>query len=73
MRFVGCCNDLLCLIQSDRKQDDRILWNPATSESKVVPPSHFERRSDFSASTIRFGFDPESNQTKIVRPLYIES
>ncbi|CAI0466506.1 unnamed protein product [Linum tenue] len=73
VRFAGCCNGLLCLIQWDGKQDDPILWNPATSETKIVPPSPFERRSDCSSSAIGFGFDPESNDYKIVRPLYIES
>ncbi|KAI9122451.1 hypothetical protein K1719_006291 [Acacia pycnantha] len=55
------CNGILCL--SGRSH--LILWNPATKEAKAIP----ERDRFLFLSVIGFGFDPITNDYKIVRLL----
>ncbi|CAI0397335.1 unnamed protein product, partial [Linum tenue] len=51
-----------------RPAGDAILWNPTTSETKVLPPTIFNRRHTSAwVNTVGFGFDPETNDYKVVR------
>jgi F-box interacting protein len=71
--MFGPCNGILCLsgtlwnMRDGYSDYDRlVLWNPATRESKMVPP--FPRQQDLDFLThIGFGFDPKTNDYKVVR------
>ncbi|CAN1198585.1 F-box protein At3g07870 [Linum perenne] len=77
---VGCCGGIICLSQTEETADGRyinniVLWNPATSESKFIPPgpSHPTLTSDVGAypseERIGFGYDPRTQDYKVVRVL----
>jgi F-box interacting protein len=70
--MLGPCNGILCLSGTQWKKRDGhsdynplVLWNPATRESKMLPP--FPRQRDLCfVSHIGFGFDPKTNEYKVV-------
>ncbi|CAL1385254.1 unnamed protein product [Linum trigynum] len=62
IRIAGSCNGLVFIADCAY---DLILWNPATSETKLVPNSPFHLGGILEA--VGFGFDPESDDYKIVR------
>ncbi|CAI0438717.1 unnamed protein product [Linum tenue] len=62
IRIAGSCNGLVFIADCAY---DLILWNPATSETKLVPNSPFHL--DWFLEAVGFGFDPESDDYKIVR------
>ncbi|CAL1397238.1 unnamed protein product [Linum trigynum] len=64
-KVAGYCNSLFCIADGDNNQKDLILWNPATSETKVVPGNPFFTYQDDSP-TVGFGFDSATNDYKIV-------
>ncbi|CAL1385256.1 unnamed protein product [Linum trigynum] len=66
-RIAGSCNGLICIADGDY---DLILWNPATSETKLVPPSPF--RPNWHLHTVGFGFDPETEDYKIIRQFELD-
>ncbi|CAL1366218.1 unnamed protein product [Linum trigynum] len=73
-RIAGCCHGLLCLYDSrcGRSAGEAILWNPATKETKVLPPSLFNLapHSQYACyGRLGFGFDPETNDYKVVREI----
>ncbi|CAL1396323.1 unnamed protein product [Linum trigynum] len=70
VQVAGCCNGLFCIIDDkcENEGHDVILWNPATSETKVLPPSPFFYPHLF-INAVGFGFDSEQNDFKIVRQL----
>ncbi|CAL1366212.1 unnamed protein product [Linum trigynum] len=76
---VGCCNGLLCFQERPRGLETNInlvLWNPTTSETKAVPPPsstlfdrtthHHQQHDVMHHHALGFGFDPETNDYKIV-------
>ncbi|CAN0906075.1 F-box/kelch-repeat protein At3g06240 [Linum grandiflorum] len=79
-RVVGCCNGIFCLAHTKRASNGNyvhsiILWNPTTSETKIVPPGprhpcHSSRIGMFlRAQRIGFGYDPKTNDYKVVHVL----
>ncbi|CAL1397200.1 unnamed protein product [Linum trigynum] len=71
---VGCCNGLLCIVEyRGRKDEDLILWNPATSEFRVLPPSPVANPSrEFLIGAVGFGFDSERDDYRIVRQFFFD-
>jgi F-box interacting protein len=85
--ILGPCNGVLCFVANvltkgpDQKADYVIvLWNPATRESRMLPPINFGFNivsSDmfdpnfgiYMSSEFGFGFDPKTNDYKVVRIL----
>ncbi|CAL1385255.1 unnamed protein product [Linum trigynum] len=62
IKIAGSCNGLICISDGNY---DLILWNPATSETKLVPPSPLRRH--WCLQTVGFGFDPETEDYRIIR------
>jgi F-box interacting protein len=68
--MFGPCNGILCLscaLWKKRDYDRLVLWNPATRESKILPPIHRQLDMPDLTSTFGFGFDPKTNDYKVVR------
>jgi len=71
-------NGILCLSQECfRDKATIVLWNPATTEIKVVPHSHLPYESiEFNASPLGFGYDHITDDYKVIRfaeyPIYFE-
>ncbi|CAN1178936.1 Putative F-box protein At3g16210, partial [Linum perenne] len=82
-RVVGCCDGIFCVAGTTRDANGNylhgmILWNPITSEKKIIPPgpSHPCHSSHgalmICAERIGFGYDPKTKDYKIVRVLELE-
>ncbi|CAN1777239.1 F-box/kelch-repeat protein At3g06240 [Linum perenne] len=74
LSIVGCCNGIFCLADGNSDgASDIILWNPETWETKVLPVSPFAHLRGFvvwaQLERIGFGFDPVTNDFKVVRTL----
>ncbi|CAI0397688.1 unnamed protein product [Linum tenue] len=72
---AGCCDGIFCIVEFDpylKGAPGVILWNPATSETKVLPASTaIPHRELFPHQQITgFGFDPQTNDYKVARILY---
>ncbi|CAL1366611.1 unnamed protein product [Linum trigynum] len=72
---AGCCDGIFCIVEFDpymKGGPGVILWNPATSETKVLPASTaVPQRTLFPHQHITgFGFDPQTNDYKVARMLY---
>ncbi|CAL1396938.1 unnamed protein product [Linum trigynum] len=66
MKVVGCCNGLFCLSGFDLDASMQlILWNPATSETKVLPPPSSPHV--YLLPAVGFGFDSQTNDYKVFR------
>ncbi|CAL1409585.1 unnamed protein product [Linum trigynum] len=68
-RIVGYDNGIFCLSNRTQEPNGIHLYNPATSETKALPPSPFtspERRHSLFCGPM-FGFDPTTNDYKLVR------
>ncbi|CAL1396933.1 unnamed protein product [Linum trigynum] len=63
---VGCCNGLFCLSAADSSGGGLILWNPTTSETKVLPPPS-RPPHDTYLLPVGFGFDSETNDYKVFK------
>jgi F-box interacting protein len=71
--MFGPCNGILCFcgtlwknMHGPSDYDRLVLWNPATRESKLLPP--FPRLPElYCFSHFGFGFDPKTNDYKVVR------
>ncbi|CAN1769923.1 F-box protein CPR1 [Linum perenne] len=80
-KLIGCC-DGICLLTNavNPKRDDILLWNPVTSETKILPPgpSHPARISHgynvlaLVGGCIGLGFDPQTNDYKVIRVMEFE-
>ncbi|CAN1235409.1 F-box/kelch-repeat protein At3g06240 [Linum perenne] len=75
--FIGCCDGVFCI--SDQVnvnvKVDIILWNPSTSETKILPVSP-QDLNRFQPSTcqlnqIGFGYDSKTRDYKVVRTSFI--
>jgi F-box interacting protein len=66
--MFGPCNGILCLSGTlwKKRYDRLVLWNPATRESKILPPFPLQQDLYF-VSHFGFGFDPKTNDYKVVR------
>jgi F-box interacting protein len=82
LTVIGPCNGILCLsgcpslTYGEREFDDYellVLWNPATRESKIPSPIHRQLDMPDLTSTFGFGFDPNTNDYKVVRILNFDS
>ncbi|XP_059641858.1 putative F-box protein At3g16210 [Cornus florida] len=65
--WVGACNGILCLCNRNNWKHFA-LWNPATREFKSLPvfPRSFPPNVASSQETFGFGFDPITNDYKVV-------
>ncbi|CAN1178920.1 Putative F-box protein At3g16210 [Linum perenne] len=82
-RVVGCCDGIFCIAGTNRDANGNylhsmILWNPITSEKKIIPPGpshpcHSSRGAlMICAERIGFGYDPKTKDYKIVRVFELE-
>ncbi|KAF2322790.1 hypothetical protein GH714_030779 [Hevea brasiliensis] len=81
--IVGsCCNGLICLRDVYYVEDllglwddiydsesNIVLWNPTTTETKILPESNVPRPPHHSISLeiVEFGFDPRTSDCKVLR------
>ncbi|WOG91450.1 hypothetical protein DCAR_0310699 [Daucus carota subsp. sativus] len=71
-RIVGSCNGIVCVSAPRtfcyfpwyRRTHDIYLWNPATRQSKLIPPNI---RDDIPSRAVGFGFDSVHNDYKVMR------
>ncbi|CAI0398896.1 unnamed protein product [Linum tenue] len=79
LSIVGCCDGIVCIADKlYSNASDIILWNPATSETKILPRSPFSgdrtgpdgRLFD---ELIGFGFDSQTNDYKVIRSISADS
>ncbi|CAN1175729.1 F-box/kelch-repeat protein At3g06240 [Linum perenne] len=71
-KIVGCCDGIFCISDkgsNNRSPADIILWNPSTSETKILPTSPHIPSAPRSISwqQIGFGFDSKTRDYKVVR------
>nr|GMC73129.1 F-box protein CPR1-like [Ipomoea batatas] len=68
-RIVGSCNGLVCLTDDMGEYNlTTILWNPSIRKSVVLPEPRVTFTSNGACShTHGFGFDPLTNEYKVVR------
>ncbi|CAN1841761.1 hypothetical protein LINPERHAP1_LOCUS36603 [Linum perenne] len=82
-RVVGCCDGIFCIAGTTRDANGNylhsmILWNPITSEKKIIPPGPSNPCHSthvalmICAERIGFGYDPKTKDYKIVRVLELE-
>ncbi|CAL1366214.1 unnamed protein product [Linum trigynum] len=72
--ITGCCGGLLCFYERRKRPAgarDAILWNPATKETKVLPPTLFNVPcKETWVPAVGLGFDRETNDYKVVRHIH---
>ncbi|XP_060668119.1 F-box/kelch-repeat protein At3g06240-like [Ziziphus jujuba] len=56
--LIGSSNGLVCLFERGK----RVIWNPATRETKVMPPCSVQKST---AQAAAFGFDAINNDYKV--------
>ncbi|CAN0928323.1 F-box/kelch-repeat protein At3g06240 [Linum grandiflorum] len=69
-KIAGCCDGIFCIYdQYSKIPEDTILWNPSTSETKILPASpHIPTRASVVWwQEIGFGFDSKTRDYKVVR------
>ncbi|CAN1134058.1 Putative F-box protein At3g16210 [Linum perenne] len=84
-KLIGCCDGIFCLSNTTRYRNGRVshdvvVWNPVTSETKILPPgpSHpaCSRRQyeplELDGERTGFGFDPQTNDYKFIRVMEFE-
>ncbi|KAK1365309.1 hypothetical protein POM88_040870 [Heracleum sosnowskyi] len=78
--LVGSCNGIICILVSKDparfkflrgtymcQNHETYLWNPATKQSKLLPLPTIRENKDTHSLSFRFGFDPISDDFKVVR------
>lgn len=78
--LVGSCNGIICVLVSKDpagskfvmgnymcQNHETYLWNPATKQSKLLPLPTIQENKNTHISSYGFGFDPMSNDYKVVR------
>uniref|UniRef100_A0A5B7AFI7 Putative F-box protein CPR30-like n=1 Tax=Davidia involucrata TaxID=16924 RepID=A0A5B7AFI7_DAVIN len=69
-RISGSCNGLVCL-SIVPLASIILLWNPATRVFKHLPPSPIARPQSLPIKVVLgFGFDPNTNDYKVLRVVY---
>ncbi|CAN0929855.1 F-box protein CPR1 [Linum grandiflorum] len=82
-RVVGCCDGIFCLARTTRDDNgnyhhNTVLWNPATSEIKIIPPGPYHPCHSsrvflyLRAERTGFGYDPKTDDYKVVRVMEFE-
>ncbi|CAN0852962.1 Putative F-box protein At3g16210 [Linum grandiflorum] len=74
---MGCCDGIFCIshtkkIRGGNYEHSVMLWNPATWETKIVPQSPTRHPSSclyIRAQRVGFGYDPKTNDYKVVRTI----
>ncbi|WOH07946.1 hypothetical protein DCAR_0727381 [Daucus carota subsp. sativus] len=79
---AGSCNGIICLVsdfppESDRgspiyQNNDTYLWNPATRQSKLLVQHNIRATKCLRSLCFGLGFDPISNDFKVVRMVHLE-
>ncbi|XP_059449913.1 F-box/kelch-repeat protein At3g23880-like [Corylus avellana] len=72
VQLLGPCNGILCLVGTLKMTKDgdlqpgyeMVLWNPATRESKMLPP--MDMPTSTFTSYFGFGFDPKTNDYNVI-------
>ncbi|CAN1277414.1 F-box protein CPR1 [Linum perenne] len=59
----GCCDGIFCLTRNGYDSYSIVLWNPVTSETKILPP---HSAPDYSRKDIGLGFDPLTKDYKVI-------
>lgn len=63
--IIGSCNGILCVFDADKHMT---LWNPSIRRKLTVPSHQHSFRDSFESSSVYgFGFDPTTEDYKIVR------
>lgn len=64
--IVASCNGLVCVAVDPINDNPYIyLWNPATKQSKLIPPHNL--LGEIMSVALGFGFDPVADDYKVVR------
>ncbi|CAI0460169.1 unnamed protein product [Linum tenue] len=75
LAIVGCCDGIFCIsTYPGSSVSDISMWNPTTSETRLLPLSSCPRAPSFlmCCEEIGFGFDPLTRDYKVVRTLVFE-
>ncbi|XP_059629788.1 F-box/kelch-repeat protein At3g06240-like [Cornus florida] len=75
LRIIGSCNGLVCLSNDlHGYQEELYLWNPSIRKTMALHQLRvkFQSHGPFM-HTIGFGFDPATDDYKVVRIVYLES
>nr|XP_043608792.1 F-box protein CPR1-like [Erigeron canadensis] len=67
--FVGAVNGLICLFSNGVFK----IWNPSLSSLIALPPYTFDSDEDDITFNHRFGFDPKTNDYKVIKLTYNSS
>lgn len=73
-RIIGSCNGLVCITDDQFSYaHDTILWNPSIRKYVPLPKPRITvfKHGKFE-HVMGFGFDPKSNDYKVVRIVYLE-
>ncbi|CAL1363312.1 unnamed protein product [Linum trigynum] len=77
LTVVGCCGGIFCIADANpNAPSDLILWNPATSETKLILPRTtcppYPPGLEKYVELAGFGYDPDTNDYKVVRILKMD-
>lgn len=71
IEILGSCsvNGILCLYRGGYGETEIVMWNPTTSEFKVIPPSYqpFENIKLIHSHPLGFGYDRLQDDYKVIR------
>ncbi|XP_058759795.1 putative F-box protein At5g15660 [Vicia villosa] len=66
-------NGIICLYQDYGHESPIVLWNPATTEFKVLPPSFqvYNENIEFNPPPSAFGYDCVTDDYKVLRNVFL--